>query len=98
APSFLNFPKHGSGRPGPPSPRPMLPRRIFPHAPKLFLTLFWALLLGWPRAGAAVDKVICVPWQGDPLKYHTGIDGLTIQLKAVVKTTDGATVWYKWVF
>lgn len=49
-------------------------------------------------ASAAVDKVICVPWQGDINKQHTAISGQAMQLKCVVKTTDTSMVWYKWVF
>ncbi len=49
-------------------------------------------------AFAAVDKVICVPWQGDTNKQHTVISGQAAQLKCVVKTTDTSTVYYKWVF
>ncbi|XCN75171.1 MAG: PKD domain-containing protein [Candidatus Electrothrix aestuarii] len=49
-------------------------------------------------AEAAVDKVICVPWQGDIYKSHTAVDGQSIRLKAVVKTTDGGQIWYKWNF
>ena len=39
-------------------------------------------------ASAAVSKVICVSWQGDPAKFHTAISGQTVQMKAVIKTTD----------
>ena len=49
-------------------------------------------------ASAAVDKVICVPWQGDIYKQHTAISGQAAQLKGVIKTTDTSTVYYKWVF
>lgn len=49
-------------------------------------------------AEAAVDKVICVPWQGDIYKSHTAVDGQSIRLKAVIKTTDGGQIWYKWNF
>lgn len=49
-------------------------------------------------ASATVDKVICVPWQGDINKQHTIISGQAAQLKCVVKTTDTSTVYYKWVF
>ena len=33
---------------------------------------------------AAVDKVICVPWQGDTLKYHTAISGIDPDLSGPV--------------
>lgn len=49
-------------------------------------------------ASAAVDKVICVPWQGDVYKQHTAISGQGAQLKGVIKTTNTAAVYYKWVF
>ncbi len=49
-------------------------------------------------ASAAVDKVICVPWQGDVNKQHTIISGQAAQLKCVVKTTDISNVYTKWVF
>ena len=45
-----------------------------------------------------VSKIICVPWQGDPLKFHTAISGQTVKLKGVIKATDTSQVWYKWVF
>ena len=47
---------------------------------------------------AAVNKVICVPWQGDINKQHTAISGVAVQLKGVIKTTDTTAVYYKWVF
>ena len=56
------------------------------------------LLVLATTASAAVDKVICVPWQGNPLRQHTALNGVAVQLKAVVKTTDTAVVYYKWVF
>ena len=49
-------------------------------------------------AQSATDKVICVPWQGDPTKYHTAISGQSVKVKAVVKPSDASTRWYKWVF
>ena len=49
-------------------------------------------------ASAAVDKVICVPWQGDVAKYHTTVSGSAAQLKCVVKTTNNSTIYYKWLF
>jgi hypothetical protein len=47
-------------------------------------------------ASAAVDKVICVPWQGDVIKQHTAISGQAAQLKCVVKTTDTSAVYARW--
>jgi hypothetical protein len=55
-------------------------------------------LLFTSTANGAVDKVICVPWQGDISKSHTAVDGQSIRLKAVIKTTDGGQIWYKWNF
>jgi hypothetical protein len=61
----------------------------------LLVTSVLALL---PAASAAVDKVICVPWQGDINKYHTTWSGQDIFLKGVIKTDSSATIWYKWNF
>jgi hypothetical protein len=55
-------------------------------------------LIAAGTASAAVDKVICVPWQGDVNKQHTAISGQAAQLKCVVKTTDTTAVYVKWVF
>jgi len=61
--------------------------------------LAWtAIFVAAPIAMAAVDKVICVPWQGDPAKHHTAVNNVSIKLKGVIKTTDTSTVWYKWVY
>lgn len=49
-------------------------------------------------ASAAIDKVICVPWQGDVNKQHTIISGQAAQLKCVIKTTDTSAVYSKWAF
>ncbi|MBN2582416.1 MAG: hypothetical protein JXL80_05060 [Planctomycetes bacterium] len=57
-----------------------------------------AIFVAAPVAMAAVDKVICVPWQGDPAKQHTAINNVSVKLKGVIKTTDTTTVWYKWVY
>lgn len=65
----------------------------------LLLLAFISAVLFLPNpSGAAVDKVICVPWQGDTSKPHTAISGTAAQLKCVVKTTDSTTIYYKWVF
>lgn len=56
---------------------------------------FFAMASG---AMAAVDKVRCIVWQGDPAKYHTAIDGQSVRLKGVITTTDASQIWYKWVF
>ncbi len=66
---------------------------------KLLTILCCAVTLALAGAvSAAVDKVICVPWQGDINKYHTTVSGLSLEMKGVIKTTNTATVWYKWVF
>ena len=67
---------------------------------KIYLSVSMACLLFFMTsiASAAVDKVICVPWQGDVNKQHTAISGVAAQLKGVVKTTDTTAVYYKWVF
>ena len=69
------------------------------HSRLLTIICFAAVLLVCASfAQAAVDKVICVPWQGNPTRYHTAISGQPAKLKAVIRTTDTSTVWYKWVF
>lgn len=45
-----------------------------------------------------IDKVICVPWQGDPFRYHTTIDGQNHRLKGVIKTFDKKTIYVKWLY
>lgn len=47
---------------------------------------------------AIIDKVMCVPWQGDPSKYHTAFSDTSVTLKGVIKTTDTSTIYYKWVY
>lgn len=54
--------------------------------------------VGTPVARAAVDKVICVPWQGDINKYHTTWSGHSIQLKGLIRATTTDPVWYRWVY
>jgi len=49
-------------------------------------------------AGAAVTKVICVPWQGDISKYHTTWDGKAAQLKGVIHTDSTDPIYYRWNF
>jgi len=56
------------------------------------------LLLCAATVSATVDKVICVPWQGDTSKQHTALSGVPVQLKGVIKTNDTSPVYYKWVF
>ena len=56
------------------------------------------LLCSLGTASAAVDKVITVPWQGDPAKQHTALSGVAAQHKGVIKTTNVSAVYYKWVF
>ncbi len=62
------------------------------------LFLVGIVLLGVSISHAAVDKVICVPWQGDVNKYHTTWDGQSIYLKGVIKTTTTDPIWYRWNF
>ena len=58
-----------------------------------------AILIPASTAQAAVvSKVICVPWQGDPAKYHTTYAALNVQLKGVIKTGGTGTIYYKWTF
>jgi len=57
-----------------------------------------ALALPAPAVNAAVDKVICVPWQGDIAKYHTTYSGFNAEIKGVVKTTNTSQIWYKWIY
>jgi hypothetical protein len=56
------------------------------------------VLITTGAASAAVNKVICVPWQGDVNKQHTAISGQAAQLKCVVKTSDTSAVYVKWAF
>jgi hypothetical protein len=56
------------------------------------------LLASATLASAAVDKVRCITWQGDPAKYHTAISTQSAQLKAVINTDSTAPIWYKWVY
>lgn len=63
---------------------------------KRFLFIFLILFLLPQLASAAVDRVICVPWQGDVNKYHTTWTGQSIYLKAVVHTTSTDQIWYRW--
>lgn len=67
---------------------------------KGFYVLILAFVSSFMMSSAvlAVDNVICVPWQGDVNKYHTTTNGLSVLLKAVLKTDDTGTRYYKWVF
>ena len=62
----------------------------------LFIFFFSPILFGIQVTQAAVDKVICIPWQGNPAKYHTTWSGYDVYLKGVIKTDSTATIWYKW--
>lgn len=57
-----------------------------------------AVWLATGGVASAVDRVLCVPWQGDPLKQHTVTAGNAALLKCVVKTDSTATRWYQWSF
>jgi len=56
------------------------------------------LVAAVPVAAETINHVICVPWQGNPLKYHTTISGQQVYLKGVIKTASTGTIWYKWVY
>lgn len=61
--------------------------------------LVTVLLLFSVCTASAADKVICVPWEGDPAKPHTAISGIAAQITCVVKTDAVAgTRYYKWVY
>ncbi len=65
----------------------------------LLFLFFTILYFPVPSVYAAdIDKVICVPWQGDTAKYHTTWSGHSIRLKAVVTTSNTTQFWYKWNF
>ncbi len=49
-------------------------------------------------AFAAIDQVRCILWQGDTTKYHTAIIDEPVTLRAVITTTNGDPIEYKWVF
>uniref|UniRef100_A0A831ZIY3 PKD domain-containing protein n=1 Tax=Desulfacinum infernum TaxID=35837 RepID=A0A831ZIY3_9BACT len=55
--------------------------------------VFWAV-----DGTAAVSRVRCVVWQGDPAKYHTALSGQATQLKGVIDTTSTSTIYYQWDF
>ncbi len=61
----------------------------------IFMGVCFLAMTAW---GLAATTVICVPWQGNPLKYHTGVSGQPTELKAVIKTTDTGTIYYRWEF
>ena len=66
---------------------------------RLSLAFFFLLIsLAAQNSHAAVDKVICVPWQGNINKYHTTWDGQAIILKGVIHTDSIYQIWYKWNF
>ena len=65
---------------------------------KMYLCAALAACILSPLVQAAVEHVICVPWQGDPLKYHTGVSGQPTELKGVIKTDNTAVIYYRWVF
>jgi len=47
---------------------------------------------------SAIERLMCVPWQGDPRKPHTALSGTPATLKCVVKATDKTDVYVKWIF
>jgi len=57
------------------------------------------LLASATLASAAVDRILCVPWQGDPNAPHTAISDQTVQLNAVLYgDATGGNVTYTWDF
>lgn len=64
-----------------------------------FLTLFVVLFMTAISASAGVDRVLCVPWEGDPAKYHTAISGQSVELTAVIYgDATGGIFSYSWEF
>lgn len=57
-----------------------------------------ALAAAGAVSASVIQSVICVPWQGNPLKHHTAVSGKQVELKGVIKTTSGNQIWYRWVF
>jgi len=49
-------------------------------------------------AFSAIERLMCVPWQGDPQKPHTALSGTPATLKCVVKATDKTAIYVKWIF
>jgi|GEM_PF-680666 len=63
-------------------------------------TLFFVLVLlfvATPVLQAAV-KPICIPWQGNPARFHTAINGQSVYIKGIIKTDHTDTIWYKWIY
>lgn len=57
------------------------------------------LLLSASLASAAVSKILCVPWQGNPNSPHTAISGQAVNLNAVIYgDATGGSVSYSWDF
>ncbi len=48
------------------------------------------------QQAVAVTSVVCVPWQGDPLKPHSVISGESARLKGVIRTADLGDHYYLW--
>jgi hypothetical protein len=50
-------------------------------------------------ASAAVDRVLCVPWEGNPAMSHTAISDQAVKVMAVIYgDATGGTVTYSWDF
>ncbi len=64
----------------------------------LALPLIGGLALAAADMACAADNILCVPWQGDPVKQHTVTSGGAALLKCVVKADSTATRWYQWSF
>ncbi|MFZ5758234.1 MAG: PKD domain-containing protein [Thermodesulfobacteriota bacterium] len=57
------------------------------------------LLLSASLASAAVSRILCVPWQGNPNAPHTAISGQAVKLTAVIYgDATGGSVSYSWDF
>lgn len=57
------------------------------------------LLASATLASAAVDRILCVPWQGNPNAPHTAISDQPVQLNAVLYgDATGGNVTFTWDF
>ncbi|MBC2711711.1 MAG: hypothetical protein HGJ94_12220 [Desulfosarcina sp.] len=66
----------------------------------LIVALALAAVVVWSTASiAAVDRVLCVPWEGNPNSHHTAISGQAVNLNAVIYgDATGGTFSYSWEF
>ncbi len=64
----------------------------------LALVLLWAAM-SVSIAAAGVDRVLCVPWEGNPALGHTAISGQAVNLYAVIYgDSTGGNFSYSWDF